>query len=239
MRPEVLNAVNSTVAQELDSVVRSTEADDDVWVVILTGSGTRAFCTGADLKVVAAGRLDTLWTDAGGFAGFVNAERSKVWIAAVEGVALAGGFEIALACDLIVASEGAAFGLPEVSRGMLAAAGGVYRLPRALPRAVALEMIATGERMSAEQAFALHLVNRITNRSQALTEAIALAETICLNAPVAVRESLAIARRAFDFDDAQLLQRSLETQRRLMSTEDFQEGPRAFIEKRRPVWRGR
>lgn len=238
-RPEALNAVNSAVALDLETVVRSTEADNEIWAVVLTGAGTRAFCTGADLKEVSAGRIGSLWTEAGGFAGFVNAERSKVWIAAVEGLALAGGFEIALACDFIVAAENSAFGLPEVTRGMLAAAGGVYRLPRALPRAVAFELIATGAPISAHRAFDLHLVSRITAKSEALAQAIAFAETICANAPIAVHESLRLARRAFDFEDAELSRRSLEAQNRLTHTDDFQEGPRAFVEKRPPVWRGR
>jgi enoyl-CoA hydratase/carnithine racemase len=238
-RPETLNAVNAQVARELERVVATTEADPNVWAVVLTGSGSRAFCTGADLKEVAAGRLTSLWTQAGGFAGFVNAPRSKLWIAAVEGLALAGGFELALACDLIVASEEAAFGLPEVTRGLLAAAGGAYRLMRALPRATALELIATGDRLSAARALSLSLINQLAPKGQAVKVALALAERICRNAPVAVRESLGIARQAYDLDDATLSRLSSEAQTRLMQTEDFAEGPLAFVQKRPPQWRGR
>jgi len=238
-RPDVMNAVNAQMARELEDIVASTEADPEVWAVVLTGAGNRAFCSGADLKEVAAGRLGTLWTDAGGFAGFVNARRTKVWIAAVQGLALAGGFELALACDLIVASEEAAFGLPEVTRGMLAAAGGAYRLMRALPRATAIELLATGERLSAQQAHSLHLVSYLVPRNEVVAAAVALARRICRNAPIAVRESLAIARQAYDLDDATLSRHSSEAQARLMQTEDFAEGPQAFVEKRPPRWRGK
>jgi enoyl-CoA hydratase/carnithine racemase len=154
-------------------------------------------------------------------------------------MALAGGFELALACDLIVASEEAAFGLPEVTRGMLAAAGGAYRLLRALPRAVAIELISTGDRLPAKRAHSLNLVNSLAPKGEAVKVASELAQRICRNAPIAVRESLAIARQAFDLDDATLSRYSSEAQARLMQTEDFAEGPRAFVEKRPPRWRGR
>jgi enoyl-CoA hydratase/carnithine racemase len=237
-RPDVRNAVNGAMAIELERIVQSTEADPEIWAVVLTGAGDKAFCAGADLKEVAEGRIATLWTPDSGFAGFVNAARDKPWIAAVNGLALAGGFELALACDFIVASDDAAFGLPEVTRGMLAAAGGAYRLPRVLPRALALELIATGRRLDAPQALALHLVNRVVPKAQTVEEALALAAEICKNAPVAVRESLRIARRTFDLDDASLSERSAAAQARLILTEDFQEGPRAFVEKRPARWRG-
>jgi enoyl-CoA hydratase len=238
-RPESRNAVNAAVAVELESIVRSTEADPTVWAVVLTGGGGKAFSSGADLKEVAAGRLETLWTPGGGFAGFVRALRAKPWIAAVNGLALAGGFEIALACDMIVASDDAAFGLPEVTRGMIAAAGGLYRLPRALPRAIALELIATGERLTAQRAAALGLINRVVPKERTLPTALELAGTIAGNAPLAVRESLVIARQTLDLDDVTLGQVSAEAQARLMLSEDFREGPRAFVEKRPPRWVGR
>jgi len=216
-RPEARNAINGAVAQALDQIVRDLEQDPDAWVVVLTGSGGQAFCSGADLKEVARGNLGALWTTEGGFAGFVRACRSKVWIAAVDGFALAGGFEIALACDLIVASVDATFGLPEVRRGL----------------------IATGVRLGAERALALGLINRVVPKDRTLVEALALADIIACNAPIAVRESLKIARRTFDLDDAALARLSEEGQQRVMRTEDFQEGPRAFIEKRTPRWVGR
>jgi hypothetical protein len=137
-RPEARNAINAEVVATLGRLVQQLEADPEIWVVVLTGAGGQAFSSGADLKEVAAGRIDSLWTAEGGFAGFVAADRTKPWIAAVDGFALAGGCELALACDMIVASEDASFGLPEVTRGLIPAAGGAYRLPRALPRALAL-----------------------------------------------------------------------------------------------------
>lgn len=238
-RPDARNAVNGAVARALDRIVKATESDDQVRAVVLTGAGGQAFCAGADLKEIAQGRLHELSTRDGGFAGFVRAQRSKPWIAAVDGFALAGGCEIALACDMIVAAEHAAFGLPEVTRGLVAAAGGLFRLPRAVPRARALELIATGGRLSAADALAFGFVNRVVPGARTVPEAVALATAIAANAPVAVRESLAVARRAYDLDETALARLSDEAQARVMLTEDFREGPLAFIEKRAPRWQGR
>ena len=238
-RPEARNAVNAAVAAGLDQAIAETEAHPDVWAVVLNGAGGRAFSAGADLGEVSRGKLSALWTPRGGFAGFVHARRTKPWIAAVEGLALAGGCEIALACDMIVASEGAAFGLPEVTRGLVASAGGLYRLARAIPRAIAMEMIVTGQRLPAARAAALGLVNELAPDGRAVERALVLANSIVANAPLAVRESLAIARAAADFDDATLRAMSEAAQDRLKKTEDFVEGPLAFIEKRNPQWKCR
>jgi enoyl-CoA hydratase len=238
-RPEARNAVNHEVAGALDRIVAETEADPDIWVVVLTGAGDKAFCAGADLKQVSAGGMEKLFTPRGGFAGFVDAPRTKVWIAAVEGVALAGGFEIALACDLIVAATNAGFGLPEVKRGLLAAAGGAYRLPRMLPRGLAYEMLATGDRVDAKRAHDLGLVSRLATPGGSVEVAIAFAADICANAPLAVRESLAIARASADLVEADLRVASHAAQARLALSDDFHEGPLAFIEKRAPRWSGR
>ncbi|HWK47944.1 MAG TPA: enoyl-CoA hydratase-related protein [Stellaceae bacterium] len=237
-RAEARNAVNAEMAQALDGVVKRTEADPDIRAVILAGAGEQVFCAGADLKEIAAGKGDLLWTPDGGFAGFAYAQRSKVWIAAVHGLALAGGCEIALACDMIVAADTAAFGLPEVTRGLIASAGGLYRLPRALPRVVALEMIATGARLDARRAYELGMVNRLVPVDQVGAAAVALATTISGNAPIAVRESLTIARQAVDLTDVELRQLSRAARRRIMATADYREGPRAFIERRAPKWTG-
>lgn len=237
-RPEARNSVNAAVAQALDKAVKQIEADPDVWAVVLTGEGGVAFCAGADLKEVSAGRMQGLYTPDGQFAGFVKHPRSKIWIAAVEGFAMAGGCEIALTCDMIVASENSVFALPEVMRGLIAAAGGAYRLVRALPRAIALELLATGDRLPAARAAEFGLVNRLTPQGGAVDAAVALAERICANAPIAVRETLQVARKAYDLDDDALFALGLEAQNRVMETEDFAEGPLAFIEKRPPRWKG-
>jgi enoyl-CoA hydratase/carnithine racemase len=167
-RPEARNSVNGAVAQALDKAVKQIEADPEIWIAVLTGKGGTAFCAGADLKEVAAGRMDDLYTSDGQFAGFVKHPRVKLWIAAVEGFAMAGGCEIALACDMIVASEEAVFSLPEVTRGLVAAAGGIYRLARAIPRNIAIEMVATGGRLSGTRAAELGMVNRVIPRGEAV-----------------------------------------------------------------------
>lgn len=239
-RPPARNAVNAALAQALQAIVDELEADAQVRAVVLTGADAGGvFCAGADLKEVAAGGADALFTERGGFAGFVDAPRSKPWIAAVNGKALAGGCEIVLACDLVVASDDAAFGLPEVTRGLIAAAGGLYRLPRVLPRSVALELILTADTLSAADALRLGWLNRVVPAARVMDEALALARRITRNAPVAVRESMQIARQAADLDEAQLRTLSLQARKRVQATEDYREGPRAFIEKRPPRWSGR
>jgi len=148
-RPAARNAVNGDVAQGLEAALDRTEADPDIRVVVLTGAGPHAFCAGADLKEVSAGNSARLQTERGGFAGFVRRQRNRVWIAAAQGHALAGGLELLMACDMAIAAEQATFGLPEVKRSLVAGAGGVFRLPRALPKALAMQMIATGEPIAA------------------------------------------------------------------------------------------
>ena len=238
-RPEARNAVNADLAAALEAIVDETERDPDLWAVVLTGAGSGVFCAGADLNAVAAGRGAELFTARGGFAGFLYAERAKPWIAAVHGKALAGGFEIVLACDLVVAAEDAAFGLPEVTRGLIAAAGGLYRLPRALPRNLALELAITGETLDAQRAERHGLVNRVVPAAQVVEEALAIAQSITRNAPVAVRESLRVARNACDLGELEARALTKVSRDRVAQTEDFKEGPRAFVEKREPRWLGR
>lgn len=237
-RPLARNAINGDITRALDAALLATEQDDDVRAVVLTGSGREAFCAGADLKEVAAGRGRQLRTERGGFAGFVYAPRTKPWIAAINGPALAGGTEIALACDLLVAADTATFGLPEVQRGLIAGAGGLYRLPRALPRHVALELVATGDPLQASRAHQFGLINHLVATPELQDTALSLAQRIARNAPLAVRESLAIARQAHDLDEAPLRQLSAESLARVAASEDLREGLQAFIEKRAPQWRG-
>lgn len=237
--PAARNAVNEALTQALGRIVDATESDPAIWAVILTGAGDKAFCAGADLREVASGRVAQLSTPRGGFAGLANFPRSKTWIAAVNGPALAGGMEIALACDMIIATDTSIFGLPEVKRGLMATEGGLYRLPRAIPRAIALEMIATGNPISAARALALGLVNEVVPADNLIDAAYRLAASICENSPLAVRESLRIARHAQAWPDSQLRQEGHAALAKLAATEDFHEGPRAFLEKRAPKWTGR
>jgi len=237
-RPRVRNAINGAVAQGLQAAADRIEADDEIWVAILASSSDLAFCAGADLAEISAGRADMLSTQRGGFAGFTRLPRKKPWIAAVKGAAFAGGFELCLSCDMIVAAEDARFGLPETKRGLVAAAGGIHRLPRAIPRNLALEMVATGDPIDGKRAASVGLVNRCVPAAEVDAEALRLAEAIARNAPLAVRESLAIARLHAERPDLPLIDMALEATERLSTTADYAEGPRAFLEKREPQWTG-
>ncbi|MCC6645645.1 MAG: crotonase/enoyl-CoA hydratase family protein [Polyangiaceae bacterium] len=237
-RPAARNAIDGSVATGMEAAIDQLEADGSAWLGVLTGAGG-FFCAGADLKAISAGRGHELRTARGGFGGLVQRERTKPLIAAVEGPALAGGCELALACDLIVASRAASFGLPEVKRSLLAAAGGLFRLPRRLPLNVAMELALTGDPLGAERAHALGLVNALAEPGGALPAALALGGRIAENGPLAVQESRKIVLAATSRDDAALWQASFDAFARLSETEDFKEGPRAFIEKRRPVFKGR
>jgi enoyl-CoA hydratase/carnithine racemase len=237
-RPEVRNAISVVVTEAIAHLVKEIERNNAIRVAVLASASDRAFCAGADIGDIAAGRGKRLMTPDGGFAGFVNARRDKPWIAAVNGFALGGGCELALACDMIVAADDASFGLPEVKRGLYAGAGGVYRIPRAIPRNVALELIATGNPIGAARAHALGLVNHIAPAARLRETALELARAIAANAPLAVRESLRIARRALDHSDDELRKLSNEASDVVLAGADAQEGTRAFLEKRAPRWTG-
>ena len=237
-RPEARNAVNGEVAAGMEAAIDQLEDSQDAWVGIVTGEGP-VFSAGADLKAIASGQAGALQTERGGFAGITRRERTKPIIAAVDGPALAGGCEITLACDMIVASKAAAFGLPEVKRSLVAAAGGLFRLPRVLPPKIAMEVVLTGDPITAERAYALGMVNELVEAGQAVEAAMALAERICANAPLAVRESRKVVMAADQVDDETLWKMSGAGMMALAATEDFQEGPRAFIEKRAPNWQGK
>jgi enoyl-CoA hydratase len=237
-RPEARNAVNGEVARGIEASIDRLEEDPEVWVGILTGTGP-VFSAGADLKAIASGQAGDLMTARGGFGGIAARERSKPLIAAVDGPALAGGTEMVLACDLVVASTTATFGIPEVKRSLVAAAGGLFRLPRALPRNIAMELAVTGDPITAERAAHFGLVNELVGPGTALDAALALAERITVNAPVAVRLSRRLVLASQSADDEQLWKLTHESMGEVVRTEDFQEGPRAFIEKRAPQWKGR
>ena len=236
-RPDQRNAVNPELTVALAEAMDRVEADPQVWVVILTGAGPH-FCAGADLKTLGTGRAAQLSTELGGFAGFVRYPRTKPVIAAVRGFALAGGTELVLACDLVVAATDAAFGLPEVTRGIVAAAGGLFRLPRVIPPARALELILTAERMGADEAHRHGMVNHVVAPEDVLDRARALAAAICRNAPLADRESLAIARQAARLDDDAAWRRSAAAMAAVAASDDAREGIAAFVEKRAARWTG-
>jgi enoyl-CoA hydratase/carnithine racemase len=238
-RPEKRNAVNGELAAALERLVRMTEDEPQVRAVILTSSHDTVFCAGADLAAVAGGGSLSIETAQGGFAGLVFANRTKPWIVAVEGAALAGGFEICLACDMIVASHRASFGLPEVKRGLMAGAGGVHRLPNRIAPSIAYEMIATGDAIGADRAHACGLVNRLVEPGGALAAAREIARRIVPNAPLAVQHSLSVARFGVGQSDGAARALASEHMAMLRKTEDFKEGPRAFVEKREAVWKGR
>lgn len=237
-RPEARNAVNAEVASGMEARLDEFEANRDLWVGVITGAGT-VFSAGADLKAISSNGGAGLGTQRGGFAGLVARSRTKPLIAAVNGPALAGGCEIALACDMIVAAEGARFGLPEVKRSLVAAAGGLFRLPRAIGMAPAMEVILTGDPISARRAYELGMINDVVPDGKALESALELAARVAANAPIAVHASRNLAARAFVDDDALISRDTITEFQRVLQTEDAKEGPLAFIEKRAPRWRAR
>ena len=242
-RPEARNAINGDVAAGVEAAIDRLEADPEVWVGILRanteGQEKPVFCAGADLKAINSGNAAGLNTARGGFAGFVYRERTKPVIVAVDGLATAGGCEIVLAADLVVATTRSSFGLAEVKRNLIAGAGGLFRLPRAIGQAAAMEVILTGEPLTAQRAFDLGLVSRLVEPGAALDEAIALATKITEAAPLAVWASRKVVLAAAYEDDETLKQLTNSEFAKIMGSEDTKEGLTAFIEKRPPNWKGR
>jgi len=238
-RPEVLNAVHPPAARELARVFDDFAADPELWVAVLTGAGDRAFSAGNDLKYQAAGGAPD-WPPSG-FGGITNRfDLCKPVIAAVNGLALGGGFEMVLACDIVVASERARFGLPEVRVGMSAMAGGLHRLPRCIPLKQALGMILTGRAIDAAEALRLGLVNEVVPHAELPAAARRWADEILEAAPLSVRASKEAALRGLDHASLEeALRARYPAQSAMLRSEDYREGPRAFAEKRRPDWRGR
>lgn len=237
-RPGARNAIDPEVARGIEEAMDLVEGDSAIRVAILTGTAP-VFCAGADLRAVGAGDGPLLSTERGGFAGFVRRERTVPVIAAVDGAALAGGFELVLACDLVVASTAARFGLPEVTRGLVASAGGLFRVGRVLPRNLGMQLALTGEPIDAEVAHRYGLVNFLCEPGSALETAKRLAATIAGNAPLAVRASRAVVTECTFADDSTGWEHSSAANDKVVASEDIDEGVRAFIEKRPPVWKGR
>ena len=235
-RPDQRNAVNRAVAEGIAAALDRLDADDALRAGVLTGAG-RGFCAGMDLKAFIAGETPVV---AGrGFAGIVQRASAKPLIAAVEGFAVAGGFEIALACDLIVAARGARFGIPEVKRGLVAAGGALLRLPQRIPYHLAMELALTGELVEAERMASVGLVNRLVEPGGAVEGALELAEAIAANGPLAVTASKEILVEAPGWPDDSVWRRQAEISDPVRASEDAREGSLAFAEKRAPRWAGR
>ncbi|WP_369830805.1 enoyl-CoA hydratase-related protein [Mycobacterium sp. 1245805.9] len=242
-RPEARNAVNAAVSIGVGDALEQAQHDAGVRAVVITGAGDKSFCAGADLKAIS--RRENLYHPEHGewgFAGYVHHFIDKPTIAAVNGTALGGGTELALASDLVVADERATFGLPEVKRGLIAAAGGVFRIMDQLPRKVAMELLLTGEPITASDALQWGLINQVVSEGSVLDAALALARRVTANAPLSVQAS---KRIAYGVDDGVIVgdepgwERTVREMRTLIRSEDAKEGPLAFAEKREPVWKAR
>ena len=237
-RPEVMNALHPPANEELAKVWADVATDPDVWVAILTGAGERAFSAGNDLKWTATHGMPRM--PKGGFGGIVF--RDDIWkplIAAVNGVALGGGLEIALACDIIVAADNARLGLPEPRVGLMAAAGGVHRLPRSVPLKVAMGMMLTGRQIPAAEAARIGLVNEVVPHAELMAAAERWANEILACSPLSVQASKQAALQGLAFPVAEAMTRQYPLVQKLFTSEDVVEGPRAFAEKRKPAWKGR
>jgi enoyl-CoA hydratase len=235
-RPDQRNAVNAALAQGLAAALDELDGASESSIGIITGAG-KGFCAGMDLKAFVAGESPRV--EGRGFAGITRRAAAKPLIAAIEGFAVAGGLEVALACDLIVAARGTRLGIPEVKRSLVAAGGGLLRLPRMLPRNIAMELALTGEPMLAERGYELGLVNRLTEAGGALEGALELADLIAENAPLALAASKRVLQESVDWPDTEFFDRQEEIVAPVMHSEDAREGATAFAEKRPPIWKGR
>jgi enoyl-CoA hydratase/carnithine racemase len=235
-RPEARNAVDLALAEGVAAALDELDAGGDLAVGVITGAGA-GFCAGMDLKAFVTGERP--WVGDRGFAGMVQRGSRKPLIAAIEGFAVAGGLEVALACDLIVAARGAKLGIPEVKRSLVAAGGALMRLPRRVPYGIAMELALTGDTITAERAYELGLVNRLAERGGAVDAALELAATIAANGPLALDATKAILQQQFDWSDEEFWRRQEELSGPVFTSEDAREGAVAFSEKRAPVWQGR
>jgi enoyl-CoA hydratase len=235
-RPDARNAVNAALAAGVAAALERLDADDDLQVGILTGAG-KGFCAGMDLKAFVQG--ESPHVEGRGFAGIVEGPPRKPLIAAVEGFAVAGGFEVALACDLIVAGRDARLGIPEVKRSLVAAGGALIHLPRRIPYHVAMELALTGDPIDAARGYELGIVNRVAEPGQAVAVARELAAAIARNGPLALDASKRILRATLDWPQSEAFARQNEISGPVFGSEDAREGATAFAEKRDPVWKGR
>ncbi|MDR7126984.1 crotonase/enoyl-CoA hydratase family protein [Pseudotabrizicola sp. 4114] len=237
-RPARRNAIDAATCRALRAAIDRLEQDESLAVGILCGAGP-VFCAGMDLLAFANGEAEEILFGPGHFAGLVSRERKRPLIAAVQGAALAGGFELALACDMIIAAPGSQFGLPEAKRGLIAGAGGAFRLGQRLPPAIAREMVLTGDPVPAERALQLGLINRIVPAEDVLKEALDLAGRIAANAPLSLACGLQLVNAAAVPDESRLWAENDRLLRGIIASADAQEGAAAFAQKRAPQWQGR
>jgi enoyl-CoA hydratase len=235
-RPEVRNAVNAAVAEGIASALDALDADDELAVGVLTGAGG-FFCAGMDLGAFVKG--ESPWYGDRGFAGIAQRSARKPLIAAIEGFAVAGGLEVALACDLVVAAEGAKLGIPEAKRSLVAAGGALLRLPRRMPYHVVMELALTGDPLPAERFHAFGLVNQLAPKGEVLEAALALAARVAKNGPLAVAASKQILQEQYDWPATEMWEKQGAISGPVFASDDAKEGATAFKEKRDPVWQGR
>jgi len=235
-RPDQRNAVNAALAAGVAAALDELDADPDLTLGVLTGAGP-GFCAGMDLKAFVAG--ESPYVEGRGFAGITQRASDKPLIAAIEGFAVAGGLEVALSCDLIVAARGAKLGIPEVKRSLAAAAGALIRLPKRIPYHLAMELALTGDPIPAERAAEVGLVNRLADPGGAVEEALTLAERITPNGPLAIAASKKVLASTLDWTEAEAWEKQGAIVGPVMVSRDAQEGAKAFAEKREPVWEGR
>jgi enoyl-CoA hydratase len=235
-RPEAKNAIDKATAESVAAAIDKLDSDDTIHAAVITGAGG-GFCSGMDLKAFLRGELPVV--EGRGFAGVTEAKIAKPLIAAVEGFALAGGFELMISCDLVVVAENAKLGIPEVKRGLVAAGGGLLKMPRQMPKRLAMELALTGDLLEPQRALDVGLVNRICEPGQALNKAIELAKTIQKNSPLAVKLSKEVINSATDWTSDEMMAKQFEIVVPIFTSQDAKEGAAAFAEKRKPKWTGK